>query len=143
LEKKKLSVVREYCKNLLLDTLACALAGHLGEETPQMAALAAALARTAAPPHDRPRGREGSRATDSLRAKVTLSRRSLRAPGRSETPVLLWGCVTSALDGRRVQGAAVGFAGRSEPPAVSDEGGFYYLRVGLITAFPTRSRSSA
>ncbi len=25
--------VREYCKNLLLDALACALAGHLGEET--------------------------------------------------------------------------------------------------------------
>jgi 2-methylcitrate dehydratase PrpD len=38
--------VREYCKNLLLDTLACSLAGHLGEETPQMAALAAGLAQS-------------------------------------------------------------------------------------------------
>ena len=38
--------VREYCKDLLLDTLACALAGHLGEETPQMAALAAGLAQS-------------------------------------------------------------------------------------------------
>ena len=25
--------VSEYCKSLLLDALACALAGHLGEET--------------------------------------------------------------------------------------------------------------
>ena len=38
--------VREYCKNLLLDTLACALAGHLGEETHQVAALAAGLAES-------------------------------------------------------------------------------------------------
>jgi 2-methylcitrate dehydratase PrpD len=38
--------VREYCKNLLLDTLACALAGHLGEETHQVAALAAGLAQS-------------------------------------------------------------------------------------------------
>jgi len=38
--------VREYSKNLLLDTLACSLAGHLGEETPQMAALAAGLAQS-------------------------------------------------------------------------------------------------
>src|SRR5262249_14967786 len=35
--------VREHCKNLLLDTLACAVAGHRGEETPQVAALASAL----------------------------------------------------------------------------------------------------
>ena len=38
--------VREYCKNLLLDTLACALAGHQGEETHQIAALASGLARS-------------------------------------------------------------------------------------------------
>jgi 2-methylcitrate dehydratase PrpD len=38
--------VREYCKNLLLDTLACAVAGHQGEETPQVAALAAALGQS-------------------------------------------------------------------------------------------------
>ena len=38
--------VREHCKNLLLDALACALAGHQGEETHQVAALAAALAQS-------------------------------------------------------------------------------------------------
>jgi 2-methylcitrate dehydratase PrpD len=38
--------VREHCKTVLLDTLACALAGHQGEETHQIAALAAALARS-------------------------------------------------------------------------------------------------
>jgi 2-methylcitrate dehydratase PrpD len=38
--------VREYCKNLLLDTIACALAGHLGEETHQVAALAGGLAQS-------------------------------------------------------------------------------------------------
>ena len=37
--------VREHCKKLLLDALACALAGRLGEETGQVAALAAALAQ--------------------------------------------------------------------------------------------------
>jgi 2-methylcitrate dehydratase PrpD len=37
--------VREHCKNLLLDALACAVAGHQGEETGQVAALAAALAQ--------------------------------------------------------------------------------------------------
>jgi 2-methylcitrate dehydratase PrpD len=36
--------MREFCKDLLLDALACALAGHRGEETRQMAALASALA---------------------------------------------------------------------------------------------------
>jgi 2-methylcitrate dehydratase PrpD len=36
---------REHCKNLLLDALACALAGRLGEETGQVAAFAAALAQ--------------------------------------------------------------------------------------------------
>ena len=35
--------VRENCRVLLLDTLACALAGHLGEETAQVAAMAGAL----------------------------------------------------------------------------------------------------
>src|SRR5438034_1555813 len=35
--------VREHCKNLLLDALACAVAGHRGEETQQVAALASAL----------------------------------------------------------------------------------------------------
>jgi 2-methylcitrate dehydratase PrpD len=35
---------RIQCKNLLLDALACALAGHAGEETPQVAAFATALA---------------------------------------------------------------------------------------------------
>lgn len=34
---------RDYCKNLLLDTLACALAGYEGEETHQVASMAAAL----------------------------------------------------------------------------------------------------
>jgi 2-methylcitrate dehydratase PrpD len=38
--------VRDHCKNVLLDTLACAVAGHRGEETPQVAALAAALAQS-------------------------------------------------------------------------------------------------
>ena len=38
--------VREYCKNLLLDALACALAGHLGEETSQVAAFASGLAQS-------------------------------------------------------------------------------------------------
>ena len=37
--------VRAHCKNLLLDALACALAGRLGEETGQVAAFAAALAQ--------------------------------------------------------------------------------------------------
>jgi 2-methylcitrate dehydratase PrpD len=37
---------REHCKNLLLDAVACALAGHQGEETGQVAALAAALAQS-------------------------------------------------------------------------------------------------
>ena len=38
------SSVREYTKDLLLDALACAVAGHQGEETHQIAALAKALA---------------------------------------------------------------------------------------------------
>ena len=38
--------VREQCKNLLLDTLACAIAGDRGEETTQIAAMAAALAQS-------------------------------------------------------------------------------------------------
>src|SRR3990172_4383069 len=38
--------VREYCKDVLLDTLACAVAGHLGEETRQVSALASALAQS-------------------------------------------------------------------------------------------------
>jgi 2-methylcitrate dehydratase PrpD len=38
--------VREHCKNLLLDTLACAVAGHRGEETHQLAAVAASLAQS-------------------------------------------------------------------------------------------------
>src|SRR5690348_13320074 len=38
--------VRDHCKNLLLDTLACAVAGHRGEETQQLAALAAGLAQS-------------------------------------------------------------------------------------------------
>ena len=38
--------VREYCKDVLLDTLACALAGHQGEETAQIAALCAQLAQS-------------------------------------------------------------------------------------------------
>jgi 2-methylcitrate dehydratase PrpD len=37
---------REYCKNLLLDALACAVAGHQGEETHQLAALASSLAQS-------------------------------------------------------------------------------------------------
>jgi 2-methylcitrate dehydratase PrpD len=37
---------REHCKNLLLDAVACALAGHQGEETHQVAALAAGLAQS-------------------------------------------------------------------------------------------------
>jgi 2-methylcitrate dehydratase PrpD len=38
--------VREHCKDLLLDALACAVAGHDGEETPQVAALASGLAQS-------------------------------------------------------------------------------------------------
>jgi 2-methylcitrate dehydratase PrpD len=37
---------REHCKNLLLDAVACALAGDRGEETHQVAAFAAALAES-------------------------------------------------------------------------------------------------
>jgi 2-methylcitrate dehydratase PrpD len=37
--------VRDHCKNLLLDALACAVAGRLGEETGQVAAFATALAQ--------------------------------------------------------------------------------------------------
>jgi MmgE/PrpD N-terminal domain len=38
--------VRDRCKNILLDTLACAVAGHRGEETQQVAALASELAQS-------------------------------------------------------------------------------------------------
>jgi len=38
--------VREHCKKLLLDALACAVAGRRGEETAQVAALAQALAQS-------------------------------------------------------------------------------------------------
>jgi len=38
--------VREHCKGLVLDALACAVAGHEGEETPQVAALASGLAQS-------------------------------------------------------------------------------------------------
>src|SRR5215475_13801239 len=38
--------VRDQCKNVLLDTLACAVAGHRGEETQQLAALASGLAQS-------------------------------------------------------------------------------------------------
>jgi len=38
--------VREHCKLMLLDALACALAGHQGEETHQVEALASALAQS-------------------------------------------------------------------------------------------------
>jgi 2-methylcitrate dehydratase PrpD len=38
--------VRDHCKTLLLDALACALAGHQGEETHQVAAFAEALAQS-------------------------------------------------------------------------------------------------
>src|SRR5258708_5150617 len=38
--------VREHCKNVLLDTIACAVAGHQGEETGQVGALAAGLAQS-------------------------------------------------------------------------------------------------
>ncbi len=38
--------VREHCKNLLLDALACAVSGRLGEETGQVAAFASALAQS-------------------------------------------------------------------------------------------------
>jgi 2-methylcitrate dehydratase PrpD len=38
--------VRDHCKNLLLDALACAVSGRLGEETGQMAALASGLAQS-------------------------------------------------------------------------------------------------
>jgi len=36
---------REHCKNLVLDALACALAGYQGEETDQVRGLASALAQ--------------------------------------------------------------------------------------------------
>jgi 2-methylcitrate dehydratase PrpD len=35
---------REYCKDILLDTLACAFAGHMGEETDQIARFSRSLA---------------------------------------------------------------------------------------------------
>ncbi len=38
--------VRDHCKKLLLDALACAVAGRLGEETGQVAALASGLAQS-------------------------------------------------------------------------------------------------
>src|SRR5258708_7937113 len=38
--------VRDHCKNLLLDTLACAVAGHRGEETEQLAALASGISQS-------------------------------------------------------------------------------------------------
>jgi 2-methylcitrate dehydratase PrpD len=38
--------VRAHCRNVLLDTIACAVAGHQGEETNQLAALAAALGQS-------------------------------------------------------------------------------------------------
>ena len=38
--------VRDYCKDLLLDALACAVAGHAGEETHQLAALSSALGQS-------------------------------------------------------------------------------------------------
>ena len=38
--------VRECCRNLFLDALACALAGHRGEETSQIAAFASGLAQS-------------------------------------------------------------------------------------------------
>jgi 2-methylcitrate dehydratase PrpD len=38
--------VRDCCKDLLLDALACAVAGHAGEETHQVAALSSALAQS-------------------------------------------------------------------------------------------------
>ena len=38
--------VREHCRNVLLDTIACAVAGHQGEETGQIAALAGGLAQS-------------------------------------------------------------------------------------------------
>jgi 2-methylcitrate dehydratase PrpD len=37
---------RAHCKNLILDALACAVAGHRGEETAQLAALASSLAQS-------------------------------------------------------------------------------------------------
>ncbi len=38
--------VRDRCKDLLIDALACAVAGHAGEETHQVAALSSALAQS-------------------------------------------------------------------------------------------------
>src|ERR1700737_4217885 len=40
------AAAREHCKNLLMDALACALAGHQGEETGQVEVLAGALAQS-------------------------------------------------------------------------------------------------
>src|SRR6516164_9898128 len=42
------AAARDHCKNLLLDTLACAVAGHRGEETQQLVALAARRCRSPA-----------------------------------------------------------------------------------------------
>ena len=47
--------VREHTKNVLLDTLACAVAGHQGEETGQVHALASALAESREVERDRRR----------------------------------------------------------------------------------------
>ena len=38
--------VRDYCRDLLLDALACAVAGDAGEETHQLPALSSALAQS-------------------------------------------------------------------------------------------------
>ena len=38
--------VREYTKDVLLDALACAVAGHQGEETHQVVAMSRALAQS-------------------------------------------------------------------------------------------------
>src|SRR5712664_4292472 len=38
--------VRDYCKDLLLDASACAVAGHAGDETHQLAAMSSALAQS-------------------------------------------------------------------------------------------------
>ena len=54
--------VQDHCKKVLLDTLACAVAGHRGEETQQVAALAAALGRLLDDPALRVRLARGARA---------------------------------------------------------------------------------
>ena len=67
--------VRENCRVLLLDTLACALAGHQGEETAQIAAM-----RLAASVHRIARARKSRRRSICVRsARAAIGRVSIQS----------------------------------------------------------------